>query len=160
MTTPHQPTRTARVPFWVFTLLPLMLVTLLTIWACDDFNVADGESGTACDVDGSSTSSDSSDEGCECDDDCDSDELCVDGECAEACGDTTCEESAYCTPTDKCVYCPDGYFYNNKEFYTLHPDEWCIKGSGQFCDASFGDDLCVPGVDGIIPTCFPRSEMT
>ena len=40
----------------------------------------------------------------------------------------------------------------------LEPNNLCIKGSGQFCDASLRDDLCAPGVDGTfsVENCLPQ----
>ncbi len=147
MTTPHQPTGTARVPFWVFTLLPLILVTLLTIWACDSSD----EDESSCDPaaagceESSSSSSDeeSSSSSCDADSDCEVGYRCeYDGECVEGCLDAThCAAGEGCSPYEDCISCPDGYFYYDTSHWERHPEyNFCVKGSGQFCDASFGDD--------------------
>ena len=114
MKTPHQPTRTARVPFWVLTLLPLMLVMCLFLVSCLDLD-GDDENG-----DGDVCSQDlDCGEGMYCDLDdslggwCQLKECQEDAECAEGfscenylceyAGDDGCGSGSPCKEGDVCI---------------------------------------------------------
>ena len=131
MTTPHQPTRTTRVPFWVLTLLPLILVTLLTVWACDEGGM------------------------CDSDPDCEDWERCRQGICEDQPGGVDCQLDLQCGEGFSCenflceydgddgcgsgAPCEEGYACQDG-ICTYTGDDGC--GSGPPCKE--GDD-CIDG---------------